>query len=83
VDLQRQYHAMRDACEALRLMDENGISVTENVAAAERKNVGRLYRVAMEKKSVWGADGGFPIDYARNMTDYPSRTGWDHEWTRN
>jgi large subunit ribosomal protein L40 len=79
---------MRAACEALRLMDDvTGVELaSEAEADAARKkdgrSVGRLYRVAMEKKRVWGAKGGFPIEYARLQTDYPSREGWNHGWTR-
>lgn len=97
---------MRDACEALRLIGENGLAISEpgtvvpppgsrdravvpaqgempsiNVgAAAERQQeVGRLYRIAMEKKGIWG---GVPIEYARAQTDTPARQGWDYAWTR-
>jgi len=96
---------MRDACEALRLIGEDGLAISEagstravlpvgardrvvvpgmkevNVqAAAEgQTEVGRLYRVAMEKKGIWG---GVPIEYARAQTDTPPRNGWDYAWTR-
>jgi len=96
---------MRDACEALRLIGEDGLAITEtgtrtailpagardravvpgmkevNVrAAAEgQTEVGRLYRIAMEKKGIWG---GVPIEYARAQTDTPARNGWDYSWTR-
>ena len=112
--------SMRNACEALRLVGEDGLAVgredlgdmsvrppgardpvavtvraggsaegqgeAETVgeidvaAAAERqKDVGKLYRVAMEKRGVFQ---GVPIEYARAQTDTPSRSGWDHEWKR-
>lgn len=88
---------MRDACEALRLMDGNGMTVEEGGEgplsegsgtvggkqggriAGTGKDVGRLYRIAMEKKGIWE---GVPIEYARIQTDGPSREGWNHEWTR-
>lgn len=70
---------MRDACEALRLMDSNGMVVQEGSAEAQGKDLGRLYRIAMEKKGIWD---GVPIEYARIQTDGPSREGWNHGWTR-
>lgn len=48
-------------------------------AAAQGKDVGRLYRVAMEKKGIWE---GVPIEYARIQTEGPGRDGWNHGWTR-
>ena len=48
-------------------------------AAQRQRQVGRLYRIAMEKKGVFQ---GVPIEYARCQTDTPPRDGWDHEWTR-
>ncbi|KAL9051273.1 MAG: hypothetical protein Q9162_006116 [Coniocarpon cinnabarinum] len=49
-------------------------------AAAERqKDVGRLFRIAMEKKGVFQ---GVPIEYTRIQTDTPPRNGWDHDWKR-
>lgn len=80
--LERQYNSMRDACEALRLMDEHGMPVSEQEAASKGKSVGRLFRIAMLKNRVWGPANGFPIEYARAQTDYPSREGWNHGWTR-
>ncbi|KAI9663346.1 MAG: hypothetical protein M1831_002630 [Alyxoria varia] len=121
LELQRQYMSMRNACEALRLIGEDGLAVLPGeseksvrpagardpvavtvraqgkeegegeeretvvgeidvAAAAERqKDVGKLYRVAMEKRGVFG---GVPIEYARAQTDTPGRGGWDHEWKR-
>jgi large subunit ribosomal protein L40 len=78
-DLERQYQSMRDACEALRLMDSAGNIVKEGEATAQGKNVGRLYRIAMMKNDIWG---GVPIEYARIQTDSPSTDGWNHGWTR-
>ncbi|KAF2235423.1 hypothetical protein EV356DRAFT_514238 [Viridothelium virens] len=43
------------------------------------KELGRLYRLAMEKKGIWQ---GVPIEYARIQTDTPGREGWDHGWKR-
>lgn len=85
-ELERQYQSMARACEELRLMDENGMTVTESEAAQRNsrgeKNVGRLYRIAMLKQRVWGPKHGFPIEYARAQTDFPPREGWNHSWTR-
>ncbi|KAF2760950.1 hypothetical protein EJ05DRAFT_508180 [Pseudovirgaria hyperparasitica] len=80
-ELERQYQSMARACEELRLTDENGMRVSEADANGNKK-VGRLFRIAMEKKRVWGPGKGFPIEYARAQTDYPPRNGWNHEWTR-
>jgi large subunit ribosomal protein L40 len=71
LDLERQYNAMRDACEALRLIGDNGLP--------GGRNEGKLFRLAMEKKDVWK---GVPIEYARTQTEWPAREGWNHEWTR-
>ena len=72
---------MRDACEALRLMDANGMPATDGAAGVgtQGKDVGRLYRIAMQKSNIWQ---GVPIEYARIQTDGPPRDGWNHEWKR-
>ncbi|PSK56054.1 hypothetical protein B9Z65_4932 [Elsinoe australis] len=73
LELERQYNSMRGACEALRLMDGNGVQVdAESVDATKAKDVGRLYRIAMLKNDVWN---GVPIEYARIQTHTPSRDG--------
>lgn len=77
-ELERQYNAMRAACEELRLGVGDG---------------GKLYRQAMSRKGLYGglkvasgggvvANGGVPIEYARAQTEGPSRGGWDEGWTR-
>ncbi|KAA6416213.1 MAG: hypothetical protein FRX48_00933 [Lasallia pustulata] len=65
LELERQYNAMRDACEELRVGVGDG---------------GRLFRQAMTKKGIFAR--GIPVEYARGQVDWPSREGWDHEWTR-
>lgn len=77
---------MRDACEALRLIDGDGMtsSLTSDAQsmgrpAPENTDVGRLYRIAMHKKDIWK---GVPIEYARIQTDSPPTDGWNHSWTR-
>lgn len=67
-------------------MDGNGMTEQDAVKEGvewnvngQEKDVGRLYRIAMNKGGVWG---GVPIEYARIQTDSPSRDGWNHEWTR-
>lgn len=72
---------MREACEALRLIGGDGMGGGPGGASAGGKDVGRLYRVAMEKKGIYGLKG-VPIEYARAQTDFPRREGWDHGWTR-
>jgi len=88
MELERQYNSMRDACEALRLMDGNGMTVSEGgqgpgsegvPAGRTGKDVGRLYRLAMLKTGVWQ---GVPIEYARIQTESPPRDGWNGSWTR-
>ncbi|KAH6616699.1 hypothetical protein C7974DRAFT_402282 [Boeremia exigua] len=89
-ELERQYMSMRAACEHLRLMDSNGNQVGEEEAGGQGpdagrlgvrgRDVGRLYRSAMIKRGIWGS---VPVEYARVQTEYPSRQGWNHEWTRN
>ncbi|KAK0621628.1 hypothetical protein B0T17DRAFT_508962 [Bombardia bombarda] len=66
--LMRQYQSMSAACEALRLTDGPGT-----------RDQGYLYRVAMEKKGVYGHNG-VPIEYARPLTDTPARSPWNHDW---
>jgi large subunit ribosomal protein L40 len=80
---------MRDACEHLRLLDENGMRVSATEAGGRGadagtlgvrgKEVGRLYRGAMNKRGVWGS---VPVEYARAQVDFPGREGWNHGWTR-
>ncbi|KAI9815323.1 MAG: hypothetical protein M1827_002803 [Pycnora praestabilis] len=71
LDLERQYNSMRDACEELRLLGEDGMQ--------GGKNAGKLFRVAMQKKGIWK---GVPVEYARVQTDGPAREGWNHAWVR-
>lgn len=66
----RMYQSTHSAMEALRNLDEPGTP-----------NAGRLYRIALEKKGIWG-HGGVPIEYARMQTDTPGREPWNHGWTR-
>ncbi|KAK1831813.1 hypothetical protein QBC39DRAFT_350213 [Podospora conica] len=66
--LMKQHQSMSDACEALRLTFGPGTRPT-----------GYLYRVAMEKKGLYGLHG-IPIEYARPQVDTPPREAWNHEW---
>lgn len=68
--LMRQYQSMSAACEELRLTSGPGT-----------RDEGYLYRVAMEKKGVYGLNG-VPIEYARAQTETPARVAWDHDWKR-
>ncbi|KAH6860566.1 hypothetical protein B0T12DRAFT_348731 [Alternaria alternata] len=89
-ELERQYMAMRSACEHLRLMDNNGNLVKQDEAGGQGadpsrlgskgREVGRLYRSAMLKRRVWGS---VPVEYGRVQTDFPPREGWNHAWVRN
>jgi large subunit ribosomal protein L40 len=57
---------MHNACEELRNLDGDN---------------GRLFRIAMEKKGIFGPHG-VPIEYARAQTETPPREPWDHNWKR-
>ena len=80
---------MRDACEHLRLLDESGHRAAEHEAGGRGadagtlgvrgKEVGSLYRGAMNKRGVWGS---VPVEYAKGQVDFPGREGWNHGWTR-
>jgi large subunit ribosomal protein L40 len=69
-ELHRMYQSMRSACEELRKTEGPGT-----------RDEGYLYRVAMEKKGVFGHHG-VPIEYARYQTDSPARIAWNHDWKR-
>jgi large subunit ribosomal protein L40 len=83
MDLERQYNSMATACEALRLIDNSGLTAAERLKLGEPEapgqQIGRLYRIAMQKKGIWD---GVPIEYARIQTDTPPKDGWNHSWTR-
>lgn len=66
----RMHAGMYNACEELR----------KTVGPGSRGE-GYLYRVAMEKKGVYGLEG-VPIEYARFQTDSPAKEAWNHEWKR-
>ena len=69
-ELMRMQQGMSDACEELRKTSGPGL-----------RDEGYLYRVAMEKKGVYGPRG-IPIEYSRLQTDTPAREAWNHEWVR-
>lgn len=87
--LERQYAAMRAACEHLRLMDTHGNLVSASEAGGQGpdagrlgnkgREVGRLYRSAMLKRGVWGS---VPVEYGRLLVDFPPRDGWNEGWRR-
>ncbi|EXJ67803.1 uncharacterized protein A1O5_09149 [Cladophialophora psammophila CBS 110553] len=75
LELERQYNAMRDANEELRVGASDG---------------GRLFRKAQMKTGIWGiggsgvggasgsggrAKGGVPIEYARGLVEWVGSTG--------
>ena len=96
LELERQYNSMAAACEALRLIDGEGLTQEERVKYGQkellpgskgvseedvlRSREGRLYRIAMRKDG--GVWKGVPIEYARIQTETPAREGWNHGWTR-
>ncbi|XXG98151.1 Stress response protein nst1 [Hypoxylon texense] len=69
-ELQRMYQSMHNACEELRKTSGPGT-----------RDEGYLYRVAMEKKGLYGHNS-IPIEYARAQTETPAREPWNHNWTR-
>lgn len=69
-ELYRMHQSMHSAVEALRNLDAPGTP-----------GAGRLYRIAMEKKGVFG-HGGVPIEYARLQVETPGKEAWNHGWTR-
>ncbi|KAL2758961.1 hypothetical protein ACRALDRAFT_2040998 [Sodiomyces alcalophilus JCM 7366] len=66
----RMYQGMHNACEELRVTEGPGL-----------KSEGYLYRVAQEKKGLYGLHA-VPIEYARPQTETPARVAWDHDWKR-
>jgi large subunit ribosomal protein L40 len=56
-------------------------SMHETMEVLRTMDAGRLYRVALEKKGIFGK-GGLPVEYARLQTDTPGKEAWDHSWTR-
>ncbi|KAI0163541.1 hypothetical protein BJ166DRAFT_526615 [Pestalotiopsis sp. NC0098] len=69
-ELMRMYQSMASTAEELRQTSGPGT-----------RDEGYLYRVAMEKKGLFGHNA-IPIEYARPQTETPARTAWNHEWTR-
>ncbi|KAI1480006.1 hypothetical protein F4774DRAFT_409517 [Daldinia eschscholtzii] len=69
-ELERMYQSMHNACEELRKTSGPGT-----------RDEGYLYRVAMEKKGLYGHKS-IPIEYARPQTETPAREPWNHGWTR-
>ncbi|KAI7332865.1 hypothetical protein KC315_g4447 [Hortaea werneckii] len=76
---------MASACEALRLIDNHGLTTEERGRLGADgepnggKEMGRLFRIAMRKDDVWD---GVPIEYARIQTETPPRDGFNEAWTR-
>ncbi|ETS86491.1 hypothetical protein PFICI_00319 [Pestalotiopsis fici W106-1] len=69
-ELMRMYQSMASTAEELR-----------HTSGPGTKDEGYLYRVAMEKKGLFGHKA-IPIEYARPQTETPARVAWNHEWTR-
>ncbi|KAF3009056.1 hypothetical protein E8E14_006277 [Neopestalotiopsis sp. 37M] len=69
-ELMRMYQSMASTAEELRITSGPGL-----------RDEGYLYRVAMEKKGLFGHNA-IPIEYARPQTETPARVAWNHEWTR-
>ncbi|PQE25707.1 Ribosomal L28 L40 mitochondrial protein [Rutstroemia sp. NJR-2017a BBW] len=73
LELQRLYKSMHSAMEELRKLEGAG-----------EEQAGRLYRIALEKKGIFGGEHSVPIEYARAQTDTPGRPGevWNNGWKR-
>ncbi|KAK6067345.1 ring finger domain protein [Seiridium cupressi] len=69
-ELMRMYQSMASTAEELRKTSGPGT-----------RDEGYLYRVAMEKKGMFGHNA-IPIEYAKAQTETPARMAWNHEWTR-
>ncbi|KAK1989931.1 hypothetical protein LX36DRAFT_593724 [Colletotrichum falcatum] len=69
-ELARLHSSMHAANEELR-----------RTAGPGTRDEGWLYRVAQEKKGVYGP-GAVPIEYARHQSETPARQAWNHEWKR-
>ena len=65
--------------KGVKIKEGEKVEVDVAAAAAKQKEVGRLYRIAMDKKGIFQQ---VPIEYARIQTDTPPKSGWDHEWKR-
>lgn len=78
----RQQH---DAVEKERMRLNSGMYFAceelRKTVGPKGRGEGYLYRVAMEKKGVYGV-GDVPIEYARFQTDFPGREAWNHDWKR-
>lgn len=69
--LMQQHQSMANACEELR-----------NTEGPGTREMGYLYRVAMQKHGVYGLKS-IPIEYAsRALVETPARQAWNHEWKR-
>lgn len=87
---------MREACEALRLMDGNGVSYpveavdgtggsgVPGMGMAGNKGAGPSDIGRLYRKAMHKGEiwKGVPIEYARIQTDMPPTSGWDGDWTR-
>ncbi|KAF9876653.1 ring finger domain protein [Colletotrichum karsti] len=67
-ELYRMHQSMWNAHEELR-----------KTAGPGTRDEGWLYRVAQEKKGVYGPNA-VPIEYARYQTETPARVAWNHDW---
>ncbi|KZL65565.1 ring finger domain protein [Colletotrichum incanum] len=80
--LQRQQREQRE--KELHRMQQSMYVANEELrktAGPGTRDEGWLYRVAQEKKGVYGA-GAVPIEYARYQSETPARQAWNHEWKR-
>ncbi|OHE90330.1 hypothetical protein CORC01_14367 [Colletotrichum orchidophilum] len=80
--LQRQQREARER-ELLRLQQSMYVANEQlrTTAGPGTREEGWLYRVAQEKKGVYGPNA-VPIEYARYQSETPARQAWNHEWKR-
>ncbi|OLN97209.1 hypothetical protein CCHL11_02157 [Colletotrichum chlorophyti] len=80
--LQRQQREQREK-ELCRIQQSmyHANEVLRNTSGPGTREEGWLYRVAQEKKGIYGP-GAIPIEYARYQTETPARVAWNHDWKR-
>ncbi|KAK1483368.1 hypothetical protein CCUS01_15793 [Colletotrichum cuscutae] len=80
--LQRQQREARER-ELLRIQQSmyTANEQLRTTAGPGTREEGWLYRVAQEKKGVYGPNA-VPIEYARYQSETPARQAWNHEWKR-
>ena len=74
LELEQQWRCMSNACEELRLIGDDGCRLAEGGSGAGE---GSLFRSTYARERVRLV----PIEYARVLTEWPARSGWNEGWT--